>query len=257
MTIRQPLRPLSQQATHVTFAQARRNSLGVCPCRMTRSCFNRAQMAVVRRKDVHHALTVVTVVDRRYNQAISEYFALVRHPRPRLSEHWNRASLNRAGYVPKAGGTQEARATDYDPLTVSLQRARPFEALAFNEIKGKLMRRLQRTGLRLKDDTSDVAPGAIFDHDLLHAHAAVAGDGTHSVTTALKAEPLLAAPSCLLLAHLQGFAWLTALILQGNDHADQPSQLGGEKATLATVKPPRNRRTRLRPDTDHKDCSHG
>jgi len=27
--------------------------------------------------------------------------------------------------------------------------------------------------------------------------------------------------------------------------------------TLATVKPPRNRRTRLRPDTEHKDCSHG
>lgn len=28
-------------------------------------------------------------------------------------------------------------------------------------------------------------------------------------------------------------------------------------ATLATVKPPRDRRTRLRPDTEHKDCSHG
>ena len=27
--------------------------------------------------------------------------------------------------------------------------------------------------------------------------------------------------------------------------------------TLATVKPPRDRRTRLRPDTEHKDCSHG
>jgi hypothetical protein len=27
--------------------------------------------------------------------------------------------------------------------------------------------------------------------------------------------------------------------------------------TLATVKPPRNRRTRLRPDTEHKDCPHG
>lgn len=27
--------------------------------------------------------------------------------------------------------------------------------------------------------------------------------------------------------------------------------------TLSTVKPPRNRRTRLRPDTEHKDCSHG
>jgi len=27
--------------------------------------------------------------------------------------------------------------------------------------------------------------------------------------------------------------------------------------TLATVKPPRHRRTKLRPDTEHKDCSHG
>lgn len=30
-----------------------------------------------------------------------------------------------------------------------------------------------------------------------------------------------------------------------------------EATTLATVKPPRDRRTRLRPDTEHKDCSHG
>lgn len=32
---------------------------------------------------------------------------------------------------------------------------------------------------------------------------------------------------------------------------------GAVPGTLATVKPPRNRRTRLRPDTEHKDCSHG
>ena len=35
------------------------------------------------------------------------------------------------------------------------------------------------------------------------------------------------------------------------------ASVGSSPATLATVKPPRNRRTRLRPDTEHKDCSHG
>lgn len=36
-----------------------------------------------------------------------------------------------------------------------------------------------------------------------------------------------------------------------------PEEAVNQPTTLATVKPPRNRRTRLRPDTEHKDCSHG
>lgn len=43
--------------------------------------------------------------------------------------------------------------------------------------------------------------------------------------------------------------------------SDRHSATGGgtatQRTTLATVKPPRDRRTRLRPDTEHKDCSHG
>lgn len=37
----------------------------------------------------------------------------------------------------------------------------------------------------------------------------------------------------------------------------RPAVTDAAPVTLATLKPPRNRRTRLRPDTEHKDCSHG
>lgn len=44
-----------------------------------------------------------------------------------------------------------------------------------------------------------------------------------------------------------------------DDHVigDEVARYAGQSTTLATVKPPRDRRTRLRPDTEHKDCSHG
>lgn len=133
------------------------------------------------------------------------------------------------------------------PLAL-VRRPMTSEALASNEIQCQLVGRLQRVRLRVEDDASYVAPGAVFDCDLLHANPAVASDGTHGVTTVLKAEPLLTAPSGLLPPHLQDSAYLAASILQGDDYAKQPKQLGGEKATLATVTPPRNRRTRLRED---------
>lgn len=37
----------------------------------------------------------------------------------------------------------------------------------------------------------------------------------------------------------------------------RPAATDAAPITLATVKPPRDLRTRLRPDTEHKDCSHG
>ena len=37
----------------------------------------------------------------------------------------------------------------------------------------------------------------------------------------------------------------------------RPAVTDAAPVTLATVKPPRDLRTRLRPDTEHKDCSNG
>jgi len=248
MTINHSLSAVPDQGTNVVVAKASSHAFGVAHRRVSRGSFDGAQVTVVRRKDVDHALAVLAVIDCRHDQAVSKNFLFVWHLGPPHPEPRKCASLNRVGYVPKAGGTQEAGATSHQALTGSLQRARSFEALAFNEIKGQLMRRLQRTGLRVKDDTSDVASGAVFDRDLLHAHPLVASDCAHGVTTVFKAEPLLTAPSDVLLTHLQSSVCLAALILQGDDYVEQPRQFGSERATFSTVKPPRNRRTRLRED---------
>ncbi len=171
------------------------------------------------------------------------------HPDGLFSGFGDHANLLRARYMPQGGEPREALPVASNGVPLALVR-RPMtsEALAFNEIQCQLVGRLQRVRLRVEDDASYVAPRAVFDCDLLHANPAVAGDGTHGVTTVLKAEPLLTAPSGLLPPHLQDSDYLAASILQGDDYAKQPRQLGGEKATLATVTPPRNRRTRLRED---------
>lgn len=249
MTVHHRLGCHSQQTAHVVIAQACGDALGIYPRRMPCRRFNGTDVTVVGREDVHYALAVLTVIDCRHDQAISKNLFLVRHLGSLFPDSRHHASLCRASYVPQGGGAWKAPSVTRQGVRSTLIR-RPMtsEALAFNEVQCQLVGRLQRARLRVEDDATDVAPRAVIDRDLLDAHPTVAGDGTHGVTAVLKAEPLLTAPSGLLLPHLQGSACLAALILQGDDHSNQPRQFGGEKATLATVKPPRNRRTRLRED---------
>lgn len=57
-------------------------------------------------------------------------------------------------------------------------------------------------------------------------------------------------------AHFNNYAH-SPISLPAFRHIATPKLPETVPVTISTVKPPRNRRTRLRPDTEHKDCSHG
>lgn len=61
---------------------------------------------------------------------------------------------------------------------------------------------------------------------------------------------LVASKDAIPFAHSLNPLWTGGHSATRRDTISQPT-------TLANVKPPRDRRTRLRPDTEHKDCTHG
>jgi hypothetical protein len=77
----------------------------------------------------------------------------------------------------------------------------------------------------------------------------VSNDGADRVVVAINVEPLLDMSSNLALTHSDVSAPAVGLILQGGRRkSKRPSPCDVAYATLATVQPPRDLRTRLRKD---------
>lgn len=280
MTIHHPSVPLPHQGPDVAVAQAGSHALGVAQCRVSRRCFDGAQVTAVGRKDVYYALAVLTVVNRRYDQAISKHIPLIRHlatpflalqypassvasidvPKAGVLRPWGQGknfgsfistAALRTNIVLRALGTRRLSAVSVMWLVAS-------KAFAFNEIQSQLVRRAQGARFRLKNNTSDIAARTVVDRNLFDAHSVSADDGADRVIPALEGKTLFHVSSNLCLIHSHDSVRGGVLILQGADRQSKHhARSNSAPTTLATVKPPRDRRTRLRPDTEHKDCSHG
>jgi len=120
---------------------------------------------------------------------------------------------------------------------------------SFYEVSSELVRGLQRALFRVKNNPRNVAPRTVVESDFLNGYTMVSNDGADRVRVAINVEPLLDMSSNLALTHWDASAPAVGLILQGGcRQSKRPYPSSVARATLATVKPPRNRRTRLRED---------
>lgn len=119
MIVAQPLLPVSHQGADIAVAQARSDAFRAAQCRVSRSSFDGAQVTVVWGEDVHHALTVLAVIDRRNDQAVPEHLSLVRHPCSLSSAPNDPAIPADHRHVTKVSGT------DRDTARITLATVKP------------------------------------------------------------------------------------------------------------------------------------
>lgn len=123
------------------------------------------------------------------------------------------------------------------------------KAFAFNKIQSQLVRRAQGARFGLKKNTSDIAARTAVDRNLFDAHPVSADDGADRVIPALEDKTLFNVLSNLCLIHSHDSVRGGVVILQGADRQSKHhARSNFAPTTLATVKPPRDLRTRLRED---------
>lgn len=137
-------------------------------------------------------------------------------------------------------------------------------ALTFYEVESELVRGFQRTRFRVENYTRNVASAAAIERHLLNGHAASANDEADGVAASIQGKAPYNVAANVVLAHWMPSVYVGFLILHSADAASKEATTDCSRGiqreapvTLATVKPPRDLRTKVPPVAEIKECTNG